>query len=96
MEPMPETRETLRRLSVDSDVDLEATLARQAERVLEIVPDCVGISISYLQEGLTFTLVATPEADRRPGRDPVPPWRALRRGGEVRQADGRARRRPAG
>jgi GAF domain len=61
MEPMPETRETLRRLSLASDVDLEATLARQAERVLEIVPDCVGISIGYLQEGLTFTLVATPE-----------------------------------
>ncbi len=61
MEPMPETRETLRWLSVDSDVDLEATLASQAERVLEVVPDCVGISIAYLEEGLTFTLVATPE-----------------------------------
>jgi hypothetical protein len=60
MEPMPETRETLRRLSLDTDVNLE-TLAHQAERVLEIVPDCVGISITYLQEGLTFTLVAEPE-----------------------------------
>ena len=61
MEPMPETRETLRRLSLDTDVDLEATLAYQADRVLEIVPDCIGISITYLQEGLTFTLVAEPE-----------------------------------
>jgi hypothetical protein len=61
MEPMPETRETLRRLSLGSDVDLEATLSHQADRVLEIVPDCVGISIGYLEDGLTFTLVATPE-----------------------------------
>jgi hypothetical protein len=61
MEPVPETRETLRRLSLGSDVDLEAALARQAEPVLEIVPDCVGISIGYLEEGLTFTLVATPQ-----------------------------------
>jgi hypothetical protein len=61
MEPIPETRETLRRLSLGSDVDLEATLAHQAEQVLEIVPDCVGISLSYLDEGLTFTLAATPE-----------------------------------
>ncbi len=61
MEPLPETRETLRRLRLGTDVDLEATLARQADRVLEIVPDCVGFSISYLEEGLTFTLVAAPE-----------------------------------
>jgi GAF domain len=61
MEPIPETRETLRRLSFDTDVDLEATLARQGAQVLEIVPDCVGISITYIDEGLTFTLVAAPE-----------------------------------
>jgi hypothetical protein len=61
MEPIPETRETLRRLSLDTDVDPEATLARQGAQVLEIVPDCVGISITYIDEGLTFTLVAAPE-----------------------------------
>ena len=61
MELMPETRETLRWLSAVSDEDLEATLATQAERVLQIVPDCVGISVGYLREELTFTLVATPD-----------------------------------
>ena len=96
MEPMPETRETLRRLAVrqrrgprgdagppgGTGAGGRARLRRDQHRLPR--------GGTHLHPGRHA------RGDRRPGRDPVPPRRALRRGGDVRQADGRARRRPAG
>ena len=59
MEPIPETLEAIPRLVDQGDTDLPATLWMVGERVKEIAPDCVGLSLSLVQEGLTFTLVGT-------------------------------------
>lgn len=59
MEPTPETSELLRELSTSSGTDLEARLRRMAERVVEVVPTCVGMSLSVADAGLTFTLEST-------------------------------------
>lgn len=61
MEPVPETAEVLRSLGRTSERDLASMIDGLAERVVAIVPSCVGISISLLDSGLTFTLVATSE-----------------------------------
>jgi GAF domain-containing protein len=60
MEPVPETVEAINELdpSVD-DVDLLAHLVALANRGQEVVPDLVGVSIARLDQGLTFTLVAS-------------------------------------
>ena len=59
MEPVPETSELLRELSIPGGADLEARLRRMAARVVEVVPSCVGVSLSVADGGLTFTLVST-------------------------------------
>jgi GAF domain-containing protein len=61
MEPIPETAEAVDELdpSVDDDGNLLADLIRRATLGQEIVPDLVGVSIAGLDQGLTFTLVAT-------------------------------------
>ncbi|GAA2720765.1 GAF domain-containing protein [Cellulomonas aerilata] len=61
MEPIPETREALRSLSVTSPSDVEASMRRLAELVLELVPTAVGLSLSVREAGLTFTMVSTDE-----------------------------------
>lgn len=62
MEPIPETVEVVERLGASlDDGRLLAELTRQASRATEIVPDLVGVSIAPLNDGLTFTLVATAE-----------------------------------
>jgi GAF domain-containing protein len=59
MEPIPQTRAVLDQLSAVGDADLAAELTNAARRVCEVVPQCVGVSLSQLRAGLTFTLVAT-------------------------------------
>ena len=61
MEPVPETRQVLDRIGQWSDTDLLAGLEEQGARVRRIVPSCVGLSLSYNDSGLTFTLVASSE-----------------------------------
>lgn len=62
MEPIPETVQAVEALDASSDDGrLLADLTRQASRAKEIVPDLVGVSIAPLNDGLTFTLVATTE-----------------------------------
>jgi hypothetical protein len=61
VEPVPETAEVLRSLNQTSERDLAAMIDALAERVVAIVPSCVGLSVSLLDSGLTFTLVATTE-----------------------------------
>ena len=59
MEPVPETREVLRRIDEWSEADQLGGLQKQGDRVRGIVPSCVGLSVSYNESGLTFTLVAS-------------------------------------
>jgi GAF domain-containing protein len=59
MEPIPESLEVLTRLSATAEVDLVAELKGAAARVVEAVPNCVGLSIAWFDEGLTFTLLTT-------------------------------------
>lgn len=61
MEPLPETAEVLRSLSGTSDRDLAAPMRELAARVVAIVPTCVGLSVTLVDSGLTFTLVASSE-----------------------------------
>ena len=62
MEPIPETLETLDELDETDDADdLLGQLTRLAEGAQAVVPDLVGVSVSPLTLGLTFTLVASRE-----------------------------------
>src|SRR5437763_12425145 len=60
MEPIPETVRAISNLGPSADdATLLADLARGARRAKEMVPDLVGVSVTALDRGLTFTLVAT-------------------------------------
>lgn len=59
LEPLPETRAALHRLSQYSGYDLMAELQAQVTLVQEVVPSCVGVSLTLLEHGLTFTLEAS-------------------------------------
>jgi GAF domain-containing protein len=59
MEPLPQTRDALRDLGAYGDADLLEDLEQAGRRVSRIVPECVGLSVSALEDGLTFTLVAS-------------------------------------
>ena len=62
LRPLPETVEAINELDVGGEPrDLLADLLRLADRARAIVPDLVGVSIARLEEGITFTLVATPD-----------------------------------
>ena len=58
MEPVPETTQALALLLGYGD-ELDAELHELSVAVLRVVPDCVGMSLSLLREGLTFTLVVS-------------------------------------
>jgi GAF domain-containing protein len=60
MEPIPETIEAVNELDPLVDVEsLMAELVGLGNRAKRIVPDLVGVSIARLDQGVTFTLVAT-------------------------------------
>jgi GAF domain-containing protein len=59
MEPLPETDEALDEYLEEEDSDLRSALLDLGRRTVRIVPSCVGLSLGLVQEGLTFTLVAT-------------------------------------
>ncbi len=59
MEPVPETREVLDELIRQGDVEIGATLMAMGRKAKDIVPECVGLSLALLDDGLTFTLLAT-------------------------------------
>lgn len=61
LEPLPETREALLSLGQWSDRDLTADLVHQGDRVEEVVPNLVGLSLALVRDGLTFTIAATRE-----------------------------------
>lgn len=59
MEPLPETRAALERLANLGDGGLAPAVLEMGERAKEIVPDCVGLSLSIVEDDVTLTLVAT-------------------------------------
>jgi GAF domain-containing protein len=59
VEPVPETAEALAALGMVGDTHTAATLAGMGLAVLAIVPECVGLSLALIEDGLTFTLVAS-------------------------------------
>lgn len=61
MEPIPPTSKVLHELIGRGDVDLPVTLLRMGRLAKGIVPECVGLSLALLEDGLTFTLVASAE-----------------------------------
>ena len=58
MEPLPETDEALDELVGHDDRDLRAQLLDLGHRVQQIVPRCVGVSLTLVRERLTLTLVS--------------------------------------
>jgi GAF domain-containing protein len=69
VEPTPETRDALERFSRAGEEKFPTELARMGRRALEIVPECVGLSLGLFRYGLTFTLAAT--SDEVAGLDAV-------------------------
>ncbi|HEX8497041.1 MAG TPA: GAF domain-containing protein [Actinomycetales bacterium] len=61
MKLIPESARVLADLSEVSGTDLAAELGVAAERLMAIVPSCVGLSLSGLHDSYTFTLVASDE-----------------------------------
>jgi len=59
MEPIPQTREVLEQMRRLGENDVPTELLRMSRRALEIVPECVGLSLALLQHGLTFTLASS-------------------------------------
>lgn len=59
MVPIPETVQALDSLDPHEESDLLAQLVSRANLAQETVPDLVGVSIARLEQGLTFTVVAT-------------------------------------
>ena len=59
MKPIPETQQALDELSRGGDTEVEDTLLRMGRKAKRVVPECVGLSLASLQDGITLTLVAT-------------------------------------
>ena len=59
MEPLPETTQAIDELGPGEEEDLLEELLDASEKVQELVPDCLGISITQLSDGIVLTLVAT-------------------------------------
>lgn len=65
MEPLPETLEAADELDpVMDDGELLPSLLGLATEAQDLVPELVAVSLSRIKEGLTFTLVAGPDAQR--------------------------------
>ncbi len=60
MEPIPESIRAAAELDASVDeIKLLDELRTQSERVTELVPDCVGMSVAVKELGVTLTLVST-------------------------------------
>ena len=60
MEPIPETSAALEEFgALLFDHDHLAEIEGMGRRVLEVVPQCVGLSLAHREHGVTFTLGAT-------------------------------------
>jgi GAF domain-containing protein len=62
VKPIPQTIAVAAELSrYDPDFDVLGYLQRTADKVQELVPACIGLSMAWLDQGVAFTLVATDE-----------------------------------
>jgi GAF domain-containing protein len=61
VEPLQETSETLRALTLQGEASLGTELHAMASRVKALVPDLLGLSLGLPREGVTLTLVASAE-----------------------------------
>jgi len=61
MDPVPETAQVLDDLIKQGKPGLAIRLYRMADRAREVAPECVGLSLTLLDDDLTFTLVASDE-----------------------------------
>ena len=59
MEPIPETKAALARLSRYTEQEYTQGFAGAAKLTGRLAPDCVGVTLTYLREGLSFTWVAS-------------------------------------
>jgi GAF domain-containing protein len=59
VEPVPGTREVLKGLMDQGDIDLVTALFEMGRLAQEIVPECVGLSLGQTEDGIVFTLVAS-------------------------------------
>lgn len=59
MQPIPETQQALDELSKGGDTELERTLLQMGRNTKRLVPECVGLSLATLHDGVTLTLVAS-------------------------------------
>src|SRR5688500_14688556 len=58
LEPLPETSEALGEYLSFADPGVDKAFAGMGERARGIVPDLVGLSLTLVREGVTFTLAA--------------------------------------
>lgn len=61
VEPIPETLEALKELTKYGDTEVATELHTMGIRVQKLVPEIVGLSLTLLDDGLTFTLVSSDE-----------------------------------
>src|SRR3954452_3295649 len=62
VKPIAETVEAAEELGrFDPDMDVLALLQGMADKAQALVPDCLGMSIAWLDQGVAFTLVASDE-----------------------------------
>jgi GAF domain-containing protein len=60
LSPIPETVEAAKELGrYDPDLDVLAYLQDIADQVQALVPDCMGLSLTWIEHEVTFTLVAS-------------------------------------
>ncbi len=62
MEPIHESAETIEEIArTTGDTGMRSRIQHLADRIHEVVPDCIGISLTALEHGVTVTLVASTE-----------------------------------
>jgi hypothetical protein len=59
VEPVPETGEVLDDMARYGDTELAVALRQMSDEVIRIAPDCIGLSLAVVAEGLTFTMATT-------------------------------------
>lgn len=59
MEPIPETLEAIKELTRYGDTDVAVSLLQMSRAVRESCPQCIGLSLAVVADGLTFTMAAT-------------------------------------